>query len=481
MFRLLPFILIGLTACVPAHTAQARQATLSGDHRRARASWQARLEEAPDDAEARAGIRAATTALLTHELERCRSARSINAWSTALSALREAAALQGAEPRTQLDAERNAAAQGLRESVDALLSVGQPLSAWRFLQPLEPFLDGAGLAALGPELRGTIRTAGARRCVAISHLARGAYLAELVRRACEPLGATTPAVPVAPERRAELVVDALTLTSPRPDARTKLADAARAAFLRSAWADARAQGAVQARVSGILESRIDETPLELTVSWTTSEPYSATESQTESYTESYMTTESYTYTCYSGGRSSTCYGTRSVTRTRPATRTVQKTVTRYRSVSHSRTYPGVQKKAAHRAQLSLAVALPGTPSAIGLTWGDSAEKTDVEHSTQDSAAGLEPHRADVPSVGDWEDRQARVLYERTANALAEAWTKTFCQRGTQTPDDAARCLAGAVGEWPDALVALTRFFGEPLELVTELAQQPRVAPVQPAQ
>lgn len=556
MAGVLGLALVVATGCVPAHTAEAREAALRGAHADALAQWKARLAEAPDDAEARAGVTAATAALLERELARCRSARAGGAWESALLALRSASALadtlsleathhaassSGEEPssgaqsrmqprasasapespsphveqpspgapgpsqrtpaqpsspaaespsphveqptgaqapaaelaRTALEAERSATARELREAVDALLSMGQPLAAWRFLSPIEPYLADAGLGALGPELRGAVRTAGARRCVATSHLARTAYLADVVRRACEPLGATVPPVAVAAEKRADVTIDVLSLASPTPGARTKLADAARAAFLRSPWADRRAQGAVQARVAGTLESRIESTPLELTVSWTTQEPYTTSESQTESYTESYTTTESYSYTCYQGTRSSTCYGTRTVTRTRPATRTVQKTVTRYRAVAHSRTYPGVQKKAAHRAQVSLAIALPATERALELTWGDSQEKTDVEHTTEDAVAGLAPRKADVPSESDWEDRQARILYEKLSSAMTDTWTKTFCRAGTQPPDDAARCLAGASGEWPDATLALARFLGEPLELVAELVRATR--------
>lgn len=463
-------LLLG-SGCGALRAAQAREQLERGELEQALGVWDRRLADAPDDADALEGRRAVLTlivdrqvALATQERRAGRLAAALGALGLALDA---GARLRQVPPSAA--AEQAALEREVRARLGAALAVGQPLAAQALLAELGPSLAPARLDGVGRALRGEVASAGARRCAALGGLARTPWLALLVRRYCTTLGAPGPQVPVAPEQRAALAVDAQRLVSPSGGAAKKLADAALAAFARSPWSDPRARGAVEARVTGTLESRHAESPLDVTVTWQETESYTATEPATESYTETYSTSESYSYSCGSYSSPQTCYGSRQVTHTRPATRTVHKSVTRTRPVTRSLTYPAIQKSAAHRAALRLAVALPGTPEATQLEWTDAYDKQELEHDTTHAAAGLSPHKAQLASPVDWEDRQARLLYEKLAAALRQTWQRSFCRDGEPPPEDAARCLAGGGQPPAAALAAIARFLGEPPGLLQTLA------------
>ncbi|MEW5743460.1 MAG: hypothetical protein AB1938_31405 [Myxococcota bacterium] len=491
-----------LSACTSAHTTQARQAERDGRLEEAWQAWAARLAESPADSEALAGYQRASDALVQRELSSLdadvREGRLFEALASYARARRFAvpaaraldapaggdggslvpdAARGGEAPATRgelltpaLAHARQALTQAVEARLDFHLSVGQPLSAGKLLAGLSPSLQAVGLGDVVATRTKEVRAAGSRRCLALAQVASTPWLARFAELACVALRAPTPRVPVPPEARRELRIDTSAVRGASDSSADKLRDAARAAFARTAWYDARASGEVEGRVTAVLDSRVTSTPMDLTVSWSETETYSTTEYQTETYQEPYTTTESYTYGCYSGSKYTTCTGTRTVTHYRTATRSVPKTVTKTRVVGRSTTIPARKEQAAHRARVSCTVALPGTTRALEVAWEDSAEKDGVAHDVTDPRASLVPQRSGIPTAADWEDRQARRLYDALEARLRRWWSDSFCVTGEQAPETAARCLLGSgdVRPQPDARIALARFLGEPPALVDEL-------------
>lgn len=499
-----------LSACTSAHTVKARQAERDGRLEAAWQSWAQRLAEAPGDSEATAGSRRTAEALVQREVASVgadvRAGRLFDALAAYARARRfldppapappqgttaggapgagwsewpASSADGGAAPRPPdspalVDARRVLVA-AIGERLDFFLSVGQPLSAGKLLTSLTPALQQAGLGDVVQARSKEVRAAGARRCLALAQVAHSPWLARVAERACAALGAPTPRVPFAPETRKDVRLDLSAVHGAGPSAADKLRDAARAAFARSGWHDPRSAGEVTGRVTATLDSRFTATPMDLTVSWTETETYSATEYQTETYQEPYTTTESYTYGCYSGSKYTTCTGTRTVTHYRSATRSVPKTVTKTRSVGRSTTIPAQKEQAAHRARVSCTLALPATARALELSWEDSSEKDGVSHEVTDPRAALTPQKSGVPTADDWEDRQARRLFDELSARLPRWWADSFCTPGVQPPEAAARCLLGGGDPraYPEARLALARFLGEPPALVDELLQPAR--------
>lgn len=493
-----------LSACTSAHTAKARQAERDGQLEAAWQSWALRLAEAPGDREAAAGSQRTAEALAQREVaslgDDVRAGRLFDALAAYARARRflrppdgvpeqphDAGALDAAwwpaaswdgghlaDPPALAEA-RRLLVTAIGERLDFFLSVGQPLSAGKLLTSLTPALHQAGLGDVAQARSKEVRAAGARRCLALAQVAHSPWLARVAERACAALGAPTPRVPFAPETRKEVRLDVSAVHGAGPSAADKLRDATRAAFARSGWHDARAEGEVTGRVTATLDSRFTATPMDLTVTWTETESYTATEYQSETYQEPYTTTESYTYGCYSGSKYTTCTGTRTVTHYRSATRSVPKTVTKTRSVGRSTTIPAQKEQAAHRARVSCSLALPATARALELSWEDAAEKDGVSHEVTDPRAALTPQKSGVPTAADWEDRQARRLFDELSARLPRWWADTFCAPGEQPPEAAARCLLGGGDPraYPEARLALARFLGEPPALVDELLQPAR--------
>jgi hypothetical protein len=158
------------------------------------------------------------------------------------------------------------------------------------------------------------------------------------------------------------------------------------------------------------------------------------------------------------------YRLETVTKTRPATRTVLKTVYTTRPVVRRFDFPAVHVTAAHAGRLSCAVALPGTPTALVVEVKDEVHEDDLDHDhdhdhdVSHPRAGLTPHRARVMSVDAFEAHMAEKISRALAIELDGVWVATFCEK-VETPETAARCLA-ASGAPPTALGPLARFVGE---------------------
>lgn len=474
-----------LTACASRHAVRAEALLREGRPDAAVRVWNERLAEVPGDQQALEGRRTALTAQAELVHRRLTGAGDDPSTLPArLGALFEVDGLvhEGARPPATLEASRATLASAARALVDAPLGVGEALEAEARLTGLAPELELAGFAALAAELKQQVMRVGARRCAVLTDSTRTPWLGAAVARYCEHYKLKGPDVRGFPERRGALELTAThgtlagaTLTGP-------LGEAVRRAFAASPWHDAGSAGTTTASLTGALESEVEQTPMELTTSWTESEAYSTTEQQTENYQESYMTSEqrsvqvpytayeSYSYSCGTGSSYRTCTGSRSVTRyrteyrtemvtkTRPATRQVTKTVTKYRPVTRSLRYPGIQHRVVHAAKLKVSLALPTFDRAVELGWADTLSKTDVEHSTTSGPARLSPHLPEVPLAADWTRLAAAALEREVTAGLGEAWLRQFCG-DVSTPELAARCLASSrAPEAPWEILA--RYFGE---------------------
>lgn len=492
-----------LVACATSRGVEAQRLVDAGRAPAALELWTARLREVPDDAEASRGRRFVLGLLAN---QRCAGAASV-------AQLVEVQRLiaQGAAVPQACEAARRRVEAEVREAVQAPLGLGQPLAARRVLGRLS--LDEAGLTSLRVELEQAIARVGARRCAVLSDSTRTLHLAAFVARYCAAFQAAGRRVGAAPERRAGLLLE----VSGVPAA---VVEATRSAFERSAWFDPAAGGSVEGRLAGRLESALESTPITVTAQWSEVESYTVNELQTETYqetytaneyvsqttSESYTTTElrpvsvsytayeSYTYSCGSYPTVRTCSGTRpvtkwrteqrsetvtryrpvtrqvmqSVTKYRPATRQVSKPVTRTRSVGRSFAYPAVNQHATHRAQVTVAVALPGTERSLEVPYSAQADQTDDEHQVTHPAAGLLPHRAAVLAPEAWQRQVAGEVGALVADRLDEAWRVAFCGPSEQA-EAAARCVGSRRAE-AGAWQVVARFFGEPEEELRALVR-----------
>jgi hypothetical protein len=419
------------------------------------------------------------------------------------------------EARRHLAEQRDAAEalerQALSEVREALAQ-GRPLAAQQHLEALDAPLRQAGKATVATELKGQVQAVGARRCLVLSANAKSPWLASWVGAYCHRFGAQGPRVGTMPERRSRLALDVNSLKC-GSRAREGLQQAATRVFAESIWSDASADGAVEARLDGAVESRRSEAPIVVNADWTEMQAYSVQEQQTETYQEShieeetysepyteyytttesrpvtvtYTESESYTYSCGYGTSYQTCYGTRPVTRTRteyrsesvtrsrtayrqaqrpvtkftPKQRQVTRTVTKYRPVVHPFRFPAIEKSVTHGAALQLVVALPGTPAPVKWTWSDQLRQSDAEHSVVDPAAGVSPHRAELKSDEQWEETAAAALAQGWSQHLDAAWVSAFCGT-TMSAEEAARCVASSAAP-SSAWSAVNAWLGEPVE------------------
>ena len=471
-----------LMACASRHAVRAEALLREGRPDAAVRVWNERLAEAPTDQQALEGRRTALT--LQAELVHRRLADDSFALPLRLDALVAVDALvrDGALPPAALEASRANVVSAVRALVDAPLGVGEALEAEGRLSELAPRLRQARLTSLAVELDQQVQRVGARRCAVLTNSTRTPWLGAAVACYCDHYKLKGPDVRGFPERRAALELNASKGTLAGATLNGPLGEAVRRAFAASPWHDDGSVGMATASLTGALESEVEQTPMELTTSWTESEAYSTTEQQTENYQESYTTTEqrpvqvaytayeSYSYSCGTGTSYRTCTGSRSVTRyrteyrsemvtrMRPATRQVTRSVTKYRPVSRSLSYPGIQHRVQHAAKLKVSLALPTFDRALECGWADTLSKTDVEHSTSSAPARLTPHVAEVPLAADWTLLSAAALEREVGAALGEAWLRQFCG-DVSTPELAARCLASARA--PDApWEILARYFGE---------------------
>lgn len=476
------------TGCASAHAARAQALLRAGKPEQAVQVWNERLAQMPGDREASEGRRIALSEQALQTYQGAASAlgedTDLHLLSSRLEALARVDVLiaDGATPPQALEATRNMLGNWVRTLVESPLGLGQALEARGRLASVEAALRAAGLGPLAADLTQQLQQVGARRCLVLTRATRTPWLGAAVARFCDLFQVRGPQVTGFPERRArlELRQEAGALKGAAPNGPLGLA--VQAAFDASVWRDQTSSGAALGAIQGLLDSQLERTPMEMTTSWTETEPYTTTEQQTEHYQESYTTTEqrpvqvpytayeSYTYSCGTGTRYMSCTGTRSVlryrteyrsemvTKQRPASRQVTKTVTRYRPVSRSFVYPGIHFRAQHTAQLKVWLALPALTVPLEIKWSDSLSATDVEHSTTHAPAHLTPHRAEVPAATDWETHAAQALQREVGAALDSAWVNQFCAE-VASAEAAARCVASPrAPEAPWAV--LSTYFGE---------------------
>ncbi len=480
---MLPLLLLTCVACVSARVRRGEEALGEGRASEALASFEAALVETPDDTRALEGRRVALGALMRQHLERAAKARADGSWRAAARTVGDASALvaRGAEPKTLVEQERSQLGPAIAAWLREPLSVGQPLEAESRISAVAPDLERAGLSDVSRAATVETNAVGARRCAVMSPLATTPWL---MATYCAHFSAAAPALPPMPERRAKLSVQFQTVRS-RPELTSTLTAALEERFTRSVWFAPNAPEGLPVQVSGTVESRRTEAPLKTFVTWSETESYSVNETQTENYQESYLTTESrpyqvsytttesYTYSCGSGTRYQTCTGYRpvtryrtdyrmeSVTKTRPATRQVTRTVYKTRPVTRRFDFAATQVTARHAATFSIALALPGTAQPLVVEVKDDVTADDLDHDVTHPPARLTPHRAQVLTDSGFEARVVDVAARRVSESLERAWVTSFCTT-LDTPEAAARCVASKSAP-ADAWVPLSRFTGERVE------------------
>ncbi len=486
MRHVLPLLVLTCLGCVSARVRRGEEALTEGKPAEALASFEAALDETPDDARAVEGRRVALAALTRQLLERAAKARADGEWRTAARTLGMASELvtRGAEPKTLVEQERSQLGPAIAAWLREPLALGQPLEAESRVGSVAADLERVGLAEVARAASLETNAVGARRCAVVSPLAKTPWLATMMARYCAHFAASGPTLPPMPERRSRLTVR-LEMVRGRPELSSTLATALDERFRNSVWWAANATDGLPVQVTGAVESQRTETPLKTFVTWSETESYSVNETQTESYQESYLatesrpyqvaytTTESYTYSCGSGTRYQTCTGTRSVTRyrtdyrtetvtkTRPATRQVTRTVYKTRPVTRRFDFAATQVTARHAATLSIALALPGTAQPLVVDVKDETTADDLDHDVMHPPAKLAPHRAQVLTEAGFETRVVEAAARRVSESLERAWVTSFCTT-VDPPEAAARCIASSSAP-AEAWLPLARFTGERVE------------------
>jgi hypothetical protein len=336
------------------------------------------------------------------------------------------------------------------------------------------------IEAAGAPLVAEVRALGERNCGAFDNAVDDAeqpYLAQLVARYCGHFGGTRALTPPADAFRSVTLLGRIDGFS--DEAYGALKRALDGALTQTGWYDPASSRTLAITLAGANGQRYSASSIVVDRPYLRSESYQEVEHYQESYLdtewyteqESYQDTESYSSTCYSGGHSSSCTQTRSVTRYRPVTRTrmvtryrpATRVVTRWRSVPDVFHFEAVEHVGNFWSNWSATAALVGD-SALVVGLRTREQESALEHDVSFPPAQVAPSDGRLTGPVGWQQKQVvRVSADFVAAGRAR-WRARSCDLGQPTAEQAARCVRQEGASVPaPVLRGLETLFGGEVE------------------
>ena len=486
-----------LTLACAGHLGAAREAYDHGSYAQAARLAELRLQDHPDDAEARELRQQARGKALEKLLADEQAARARGDRDGALAAMGQLLERR----RTwelRLPGGREAALAGeleevrgiLRDEVAPLLGRGRALAAESRLDARRALLEDLELAALGAELHAQVHQTGTRRC---GELRKGAaadepYWTHLVGRYCRHFGSPAATAPL-PGLFGGLSFAGAVEGLPAGEL-SELQHRLDSALQQTPWYQSGAPTA-GSRLGGRHQVTFTPRSSSRTRTWSVQVPYSDTETYYESHQVPYQasetyyesvpqtTYESYTYTCGYGTNYRTCTGTRPVTHYRQESRTryvtkyrsesqmKTRSVTKYRSEQRSQVYYVTECLGAYATNLSVAVNLGAGGPAVARADATSQ----LTHESDCALAGRGQTTLLTPT--QWLAPRATALEGGLVWELRKAWYDSACRDGAPSREQAARCLHGTADPPAPVRAVVAAQLGEDAPRLLELSAGPR--------
>jgi hypothetical protein len=500
---LCPITLLSVTLLLPlgcGTMSAARRAYEQGDYLKAERLASERVEDHPDDDEARKLRASARERALERLVADERAARARGDGEAALATLtrllhRRRTWGVSLPDESALPAALEAARSHVRGRLTPLLQRGRALEAEAQLERRRSLLAEPELAPLGEELRGEVRQGGERACAGLraGATADEPYWSWLVDRYCERLGVaagTGLARPSLPGLLGAVTfhgaVEGLS-AGEQAELQARLGDAVR----RTPWY-APSGRPTAASVSGRHRVAFSTRQVNRVHHWSQSVAYQDRQMYTETtrvpYTayETYTvqvphtTYQSYSYSCGYGNYRSTCTGSRPTTQYRSETRsrmvtkyrtnfeTKWRNVTKYRMEPRTTPYVVDEHLGQYDTHLALALDVGGAPVVARIDATDQRTRETSQHVPLGAKLAGEP----LPPARDWLDRHTAALHANLVWQLGRAWWDRQCRGDSHSREQAARCLYGAADPPAPARAALQAVLGEDAShLVSALSAQ----------
>ena len=438
--RLLPALLLLLSACAATFEGPAQDLARKGAYVEAaeaydglvkRRPWDTSLAPKREELRQRALEQLLGRAKRSRLEERDEEAEGYlaqflafhDAWETRLSG--------GVESSLQDEVESTRA--HLRATVSGPAQRGLALVAETQLLRKRALLSHRELGRLNEELTQSVRQGAQATCARLKGErgeGTGVHWQDLVARYCRHFGQQAPEAPLAPELLGTPTWEGA-LTGASAEETQALQSALARVFEASPWFAAAAPRSPVLALAGSSSVQAGREPVRLTAQYEESEPYKAYEDHEEHYKVPYQKTETYT----ENGQTKT----REVTDYRTETKHTVEEVTRYRDVTHEFHYGAVRVWAEYHFAGSVRGALVEGRAPLTVLVEDTRSDVGFDHDTHFPAAHLEPSRAQLASPQAWFAQQRSALQEALRAQLAKAWQEAWCSATGFSLDEAARC------------------------------------------
>lgn len=459
--------LVLFTAGCSGLRGQARDLYEQGAYREAIQTYEAILQQDPNDAEALAGLKKARTTFIDKKLIEVRKARMGANRQLALDTLLEICQLENAwsyypgGPMANTQEEESAEAMRFVETqVGDSITKERPLFGLYLLTHYKPIFSGSFTGRREYLLRG-LHKAGKKQCdgLARQETPTQPYYSEFVRKVCVAWGlpgqgkATGAAAKRATLYKALSVQSAIT-GFPEPYQRA-MRSALDRAFRETPWFDPKGARTLSLNLHGRFHLEHQREREHRVHGYTVQVPYTAYEEVTKTrqvpYTDSFS----------------------KQTRYRTETYSEQQPVTRTQSIPRTQNYDGIahHQELEWRAQGDLKLASLSRTLLLDAT----SEKEGFEHHWNLPNIGLYPEKADLEDPDAWVRHHAERLASDLRAQSDDVWENLYCQPQATDPtlvatgDLVHRCLRLRVQSPPDFASAwYDKFVGLSVEQAHEL-------------
>jgi hypothetical protein len=452
-------VAVVIAGCAPSTRQQAESAYASHDYRRAAELFDQLVENNPADASARSRRTAARQQVLRQMLRSVQAARATKRAGLATRRLGELLDQRAAwdltletETAGELADEVAASANEIDRAVARATDTRGPLTGHQVLDVHARLLAHPEFGNRIDVIFDRISAAGRARCkqLAASATPDQPYWTWIVARYCRNWGDTSVAAAPFPDLRRELVVEGA-LEGQSDTENDRLRAALAAAFRASPWYAPTGAGTVKAKLEGRLSATFSSKDVTLSKDWTEQVPYTDWVTEQEPYQEPYEELESYTEqvprTEWKDNAPVTVYTTehktRWVTKHRPATRDVQRAVTKYRDVPHTYRYAAVERVGTYRATLRVEIQ-PEPASLFGGVIAESLRddiQRGIDHDVSFVPAGISPRRAGIETRDQMVANEGRRLQERLVAVLDARYAALYCSAASYDKLEAAAACA----------------------------------------
>jgi hypothetical protein len=375
--------------------------------------------------------------------------------------------------------------------IDASLAIHRPRAAQRLFSRRFRSLRWPEFIDLRAEITERIHAEAIASCAALEiELASSAFLRQFAATYCNGLEAPWPQESHVPFTISRFDVDVHVNGLTAADNERLVAEL-NTVLRKTAWYSPSTTEVGRAQIEGSLTSDFFAEDVVMSAPYSVRIPYLDIESYQEPYDESYLATEYYTesvpttvwstesYSCGTYTRPQTCSRrtphteyrsesrSRPVTRHRTAYRSEERTVTRYREEPRTYEYQAREHHGRYAAAWRVAIEGPGWPSPLHAQFRRDDAQTAIEHDETFEPADLVPSHLRLRSHATWADQQIRYLARELIDTMTNAWTHTFCAKGSYDAEEGARCVYGDGDNAPirakDAL--RSAFHGDLIDLV----------------